>query len=80
MVADNLNQLDSGQFKVDQRALCKRFRIFKTCFEAKTQEELKASIAPEKDKIMDALEDIIEKIKEYEKLHAERNAQANIMY
>ena len=29
---------------------------------------------------MDALEDIIEKIKEYEKLHAERNAPANIMY
>ena len=63
MVVDNF---DSQQFKVDQRAVRERFGILKTRFEAKTREELKASgIAPGKDKITDALEDIIEKIKEY---------------
>lgn len=72
MVAENLNQLDSEKFKVDQRAVRERFGILKTHFETKTREELKASgIAPENDEIMNALEDILEKIKEYEKLHAE---------
>ena len=72
MVADNLTQLDSEQFKVDLRAVHVRFGILKTHFEVKTQEELKANdITPEKDEDIDALEDIIEEIKEYEKLHAE---------
>ena len=72
MVADNLNQLDSEQLKVYQRALREIFGILKTRFEVKTREELKASgIVSKKDEIMDALEDIIEKFKEYEKLHAE---------
>ena len=72
MVADNLKQLDFEQLKVNQRPVCERFGILKTCFEVKTAEELKTSgIAPEKDEIMDGLEDIIEKIKAYEKLHAE---------
>ena len=60
MVADNTNQLDSEQFKVNQRAVRERFRILKTYFEAKTREGLKTNdIAPEKDEIVDALEDII---------------------
>ena len=72
MVADNLKQLDFEQLKVNQRPVRERFGILKTCFEVKTAEELKTSgTAPEKDEIMDGLEDIIEKIKAYEKLHAE---------
>ena len=72
MVADNLKQLHFEQLKVNQRAVRERFGILKTCFEVKTGEELKTSgIAPEKDEIMDGLQDVIEKIKAYEKLHAE---------
>ena len=48
MVGDNLNQLDSEQFKVDQRGVREKFGILKRHLEAKTREELKASgIAPE---------------------------------
>lgn len=72
MVADNLNHIDSEKFKVDQRAARERVGILKTRFEAKTSEERKAKgIAPEKEEIMDALEDIMKQIKEYEKLHGE---------
>ena len=65
IVANNLNQFDSEQFKVNQRAVREIFGILKTRFEAKTREELKASsIAPEKDQTVDALDDITKKIKE----------------
>ncbi|XP_057290242.1 uncharacterized protein LOC130612928 [Hydractinia symbiolongicarpus] len=76
VIAENLSQLDSEQFQADQRSVRERFGILKTRYQNKTREELKASgIAPEFDKIMDAMEDISEKIKEYEKVHAEQDSQ-----
>lgn len=72
MIAENPNQLDSKQIKTNQRAFYEIFEILKTCFEGKTAEQLKVSgIAAENEELVDALEDVIKKIKEIENLHAE---------
>ena len=77
-IADNLNKLDGALFKVDQRAVRERFGTLRTRFESKNRDELKASgIAPEDDLIMDTVEEIVEKIKEFESKHTEEEQSQN---
>ena len=74
-IADNLNKYDSALFKVDQRSVRERFGILKARVESKNREELGATgIAPDVTAVDQAMEDIIERIKEYEKQHEEEDS------
>ena len=65
MVADNLNQHDSEQFKIDQRALRERFGILKNSRRTESQ-----WYCSRKRRNYGCFGRYNRKIKEYEKLHA----------
>ena len=70
-----MNKYDSALFKVDQRSVSERFGILKARVESKNREELGATgIVPDITAIDQAMEDIIERIKEYEKQHEEEDS------
>ena len=78
MVADNLNEMDPEKFKVDQRGVRERFAVLKAHLEAKSREELRASgISPDHTALEQAIEDIIEQIREYEEKQAEEDCSKN---
>ena len=77
-ISENLNQIRSEQFKVDQRAVRERFGVLKAHTEAKNREELIASgIAPECTPVEQAVEDILEQMKECEKHFEEEENTKN---
>ena len=81
-IAENLNDIRTKNFKVDARAVRERFSVIKAHYEAKTREELAASgILPELTPADQAIEDILEQMKECEKqLEQEDNEKSEKMF
>ena len=73
-VAEDLNQIKSLQMNVDQRAVRDRFKIIRSHFLHKMRDEESASgISPEMTPVDEALDDIIEREKEFERQHTQED-------
>ena len=74
--AENLNQIKSMSFKVDQRAVRERYKLIRANYEDKEEEEEKASdIATEHTPLDEAFEDIVAREKEFAKQHKEEDQE-----
>ena len=72
-IAENLNKLDPQKFKVDQRSVRERFDVLKSqCTSELRKQETESGGNPEESEVMNAMESILENMKEAERIQNEK--------